>query len=152
MPQMPDTQTNPGVDSTATRSEQQPDPRILRLVPHIFRGSSKGEVVMSASTMLQLVTEEVLVPLREWCLARGTAVSSCHVALENGAPTVFVTPSMEGYDFSLDRPLSDLEMDLHRKGYSCIVIQLPGGRTNLPTSQRHGNHAVQIYPVQVDVE
>jgi hypothetical protein len=152
MPQTPDTQPNPGVESATAGREQRLDPRILGLVPYIFRGSSKGEVMMSAGTMLRTVTDEVLIPLREWCLARGTALSSCHVALQDGAPTVFVVPSMEGYDFSLDKPLSDLEMDLHRKGYSCIVLQLPGEKSSLPPSRRYGNHAIQIYPDPERVE
>jgi hypothetical protein len=98
--------------------------------------------------MVQRFVAEFVAPVRAWCHAHADKVRGCYFSVYESAPAVFVIGSVEGYDYSLSRPLADLEMELHRKGLSCSVLQLPPGNPALLMAFIDEAVAIQVRPEQ----
>jgi len=122
------------------------DGRFVALARLAFRTPPQGEILMQPSTMLQVFMEEFVSPVREWCRSNAGRVRGCFLGIYEDAPTVFVIGCSDGYDYSLGRPLSDLEMELYGKGFSCSVLQLPPGNPTLWRAFIDEAKAIQVCP------
>jgi hypothetical protein len=119
------------------------DGRLLVIARVAFRGGRKVE---PPAGLHRLFTEEFVGPVRQWCRAHIDQVRAVFLSVYEDSPAVFVVGSVPGYDPALSRPLADLEMDLHRRGWSCSVLQLPSGTPDIRRAFLDESRAVQVWP------
>jgi hypothetical protein len=129
-----------------TLAEQATDGRLVALARLAYRVRPQDELLMQPSTMLQLFMEEFVSPVREWCRANSQRVRECFLSIYEDGPAVFVVGRTDGYDYSLSGPLSDFEMELHRKGFPCSVLQLPSCNPALFRAFIDEKKAIQVCP------
>jgi hypothetical protein len=127
-----------------TPAENTQERRLAALARLAFRVGLQDEAVMQPGTMTQLFKEDFVSPVRAWC--RSNKVRLCYISVYEDAPAVFVVGSTDGYDHTLSGPLADLEMDLHRRGFSCSVLQLPASSPSLLPAFIDGSRAIQVCP------
>jgi hypothetical protein len=90
--------------------------------------------------------DDFVAPVRQWCVAHAEKVRTCYIAPDGRAPAVFVIGTAPGYDYSLSEPLAALEVDLHRRGWRCAVLQLPSDEPSLWPVFIREPQAIQVFP------
>jgi hypothetical protein len=90
--------------------------------------------------------EGFVAPVQRWCLAHAEKVSACFISVDGEVLGVFVIGTGTGYDYSLGKPLSSLEMDLLRSGWPCNVLQLLADRPSGWCSFFRESEAIKVFP------
>ena len=69
--------------------------------------------------------DEFLARIFQWSQQHADSVGSAYVVMRDGTLTVFAIGLRDEYDFDLDDPISDLEVEMEDKGWACDIVQLP---------------------------
>jgi hypothetical protein len=137
----------PGVPSVRSVSKEGPQVEDRRLHALASLAVEKGEqdefLTIPGKVVLRFM-DEFVTPVQEWCRAHSGQISACFISVYENLPTVFVVGSAEGYDYTLSSSLADLERDLHHRGWSCSVLQLPSGNPGILGAFVNMENAVQI--------
>jgi hypothetical protein len=129
---MPDADTNTSPATLPNGGESAPssvaDRNFLSLVRLATDQRRDHEPLPVSPAEVKRFVNDLILPVQEWFRAHADKVSRCYLATHERMLAVYVIIAQGEYDYSLSRPLSDLEMGLGRKGWSCVVLQLaPGG-------------------------
>jgi hypothetical protein len=101
--------------------------------------------IMNASLQLrERFKEEFLAGLFRWCQDHADKVGECYVAISH-VLSVFIVGTSGKYDFSLDDPISDLEMAMDEKGWSCDILQLPSNDTDSLKAFFNKEQSILVY-------
>jgi hypothetical protein len=125
-------------------SPQGENPRLEALASLAVRMGVQDEFLTIPSKVVFRFMDDFVTPVREWCRAQAGKISACFISVFEDLPTVFVVGSGEGYDYTLSGPLANLERDLHYRGWSCSVLQLPSGNPGVLGAFINREKAVQV--------
>jgi len=90
-------------------------------------------------------TSDLLVPLREWCVARKDLIESCHLPIPGIHVQVFIVTKSRKFDFDLADEMAALELGLARAGWRIGVMQLPDAPPESLAAFFDANGALQVY-------
>ena len=90
-------------------------------------------------------TSDLLVPLREWCVARNDKIASCHLPIPGIHIQVFIITKSRKFDFDLADQMAALELGLARAGWRIGVMQLPDAPPESQAPFFDAAEALQVY-------
>lgn len=94
---------------------------------------------------LRRLKSEFLPEVRRWCADHADRVIAAYVPIHTDHLQVFVVRREPRYDFPLGDDLSNLEMDLFDRSWSCEIIQVPGGSNESLRIFFDPESSVQVY-------
>jgi hypothetical protein len=96
--------------------------------------------------LIERFKEEFLARLHAWCLEHADQISACYLVTRlDLAMTVFVIGATNRYNFALNDPISDLELEMEQKGWSCDILQLPASTAEHHRAFFREEEAILIY-------
>lgn len=91
-------------------------------------------------------TQEVILPLRDWCRKHQSEVSACYVTVPQSAVLpIYIVGASEVYDFDLTAELSDLAFWFDEQGWSVHLSQLPRCDKEQLYGYFHIERALEVY-------
>ncbi len=113
-------------------------------------GAIQDALLATPAGRVSRFVDGFVAPVREWCRAHSGKIGACYLSLYERIPTVFVIGSSPGYDYALSDPLAELDLDLHRRGWTCQVLQLPAGNPGTLDAFIHREKAVRVDLAQAE--
>jgi hypothetical protein len=90
------------------------------------RATEACKDVIRHEERIKRFTDEVLLPLQQWCEAHKKEISACYMAFpESAVLPVYVIGAREEYDFALTKALSQLASEFEQQGWSIQAAQIP---------------------------
>jgi len=96
---------------------------------------------------IKTVKGQVLTPLRRWCEAHASRISSCYASSEGKYLQVFVVGATDRFDFDLEGELSKLEIAMFDSGWRMSAQQIPLLDSEDQDTYFNIGEAMEIYAV-----
>ncbi|MEO2088695.1 MAG: hypothetical protein ABGY75_04240 [Gemmataceae bacterium] len=89
--------------------------------------------------------DDLLTPLREWCVATAERVRACYIPVPTGMIQVFVVTNSRRFDFDFAVKVAEVERTFAAAGWRIGVSQLPDAEEDSLATFFNPDGALEVY-------